>query len=116
MKEAMAGRAGGVRRRRHLSERAWGELFERFARAGQTVEEFCRREGVCRSSFTRWRSKLSTPSKALPAVVAPKPRPDKPAAFVELGVLGGVAAADVMPALDMHLDLGGGVSLRLVRR
>lgn len=29
-----------------------------FDRAGFTVEQFCRREGLCRSSFARWRSRL----------------------------------------------------------
>ncbi len=92
-------------------------MFERFADAGLTVEEFCRREGLCRSSFTRWRSKLSAGPRILPRVAprTPTVKADKPVAFVDLGALGD-AAKCAAPALDVHLDLGGGVSLRLVRR
>ena len=115
MKDVIAGQARGVKRRRHLSQPGWGEVFERFADAGLTVEEFCRREGLCRSSFTRWRSKLSASPRTLPAVASLSAKADKPAAFVDLGMLGS-GAAGAGAALDVHLDLGGGVSLRLVRR
>ena len=47
---------GGNRRR--LNERAWRELFKRFEGAGLTVEAFCQRERLSRSSFNRCRSRL----------------------------------------------------------
>ena len=90
-----------------------------------TVEEFCRREGLTRSSFARWRSRLRTDPKrrtpalalATSAALAPKP------SFVDLGLLGAAAAvpAAAVPAakhagLDLRIELGGGLSLHLVRR
>jgi hypothetical protein len=33
-------------KRRHLSERAWRELFKRFDGAELTVQAFCQREGL----------------------------------------------------------------------
>ena len=45
------------RRRSRLNKQAWQELLERFDGAAMTVEEFCVREGLSRSSFTRWRSR-----------------------------------------------------------
>ena len=97
------------RRRHHLDEHSWRALFDRFAQAGLTVEEFCRREGVCRSSFRRWRTRLlGAPSKG-PAA-APKTPPPGPA-FVDLGAIGGSAAR----AFELSLELGDGIRVRLVR-
>lgn len=104
----------GVKRRRHLSKQAWGEVLQRFAGAGVSVEEFCRSEGLCRSSFNRWRSRLGATVST--AAAARKTGANKPVApFVDLGVLG-ASAAPALPALDLRIDLGGGVSLHLVRR
>lgn len=65
---------GGTNRqgsqRRRLNERAWRELFKRFEGAGLTVEAFCKGEGLSRSSFNRWRSRLWTqPGVATTAVM-----------------------------------------------
>jgi hypothetical protein len=42
-------------------------------------------------------------------------RQEVPPAFVDLGLLGGAGAAP-LPALDLRIELGGGVVLHLVRR
>ena len=110
------------KRRRHLGEQAWRELFERFDGAGLGVDAFCRREGLCRSSFNRWRARLQ-PEGAAVAV----PRRDKAggpsAAFVDLGVLGAAAGAATTTAigaaagaLELRIELGGGITLMLSRR
>lgn len=101
-------------KRRRLNERAWRDLFKRFDSAGLTVEAFCQREGLSRSSFNRWRSRLPMRAGAAAAVGAPNVR-HSAASFVDLGLLG--AAATAAPAgLELRLDLGGGLSLTLVRR
>ena len=106
--------------RRRLDEQSWRAVLVRFDGAAMTVEEFCRREGLTRSSFARWRSRLRTdPKRRTPALavaksaaLAPKP------SFVDLGLLG--AAASVPAAdhagLDLRIELGAGLSLHLVRR
>ena len=93
-----------------------------------TVKEFCLREGLTRSSFFLWRSRLGADSRSTPAPAvaksiaksaAPAPKPS----FVDLGLLGAAASvrAAAVPAakhagLDLRIELGGGLSLHLVRR
>jgi len=102
-------------KQRRLNERAWRELFRRFDGAGLTVEAFCQREGLSRSSFNRWRSRLPMqPSGVATAMHGPDDQKIAPS-FVDLGLLG--AASTAAPAgLELRLDLGGGLSLTLVRR
>ena len=99
--------------RRRLDEQSWRAVLERFDGAAMTVQEFCLHEGLTRSSFTRWRARLRTDPKRMPAPAvanaaagAPKP------SFVNLGLLGAAAPA----GLDLRIELGGGLSLHLVRR
>jgi putative transposase len=102
-----------IKRRRRLSAQAWREVLGRFdGGAGISVAEFCKREGVCESSFHRWRSRLGV-TAAGGALVKRAPQ-STPATFVDLGALGVTRAAS--PArLDLKLDLGGGLTLHLVR-
>ena len=101
-------------KRRRFNERGWRDLFKRFDGAGLTVEAFCKAEGLSRSSFNRWRSRLPMRAGAATAVGASDVRQSCPP-FVDLGLLG--AADTAAPAgLEMRLDLGGGLSLTLVRR
>ncbi|WP_028998757.1 IS66 family insertion sequence element accessory protein TnpA [Azohydromonas australica] len=104
-----------VVKRRRLDQPAWREVLQRFDGAGMTVEDFCRAEGLCRSSFTRWRRRLRTPAEAARPVAVKATRQEAPAAFVDLGLLGSAGAA-TLPALDLRIELGGGVVLHLVRR
>ena len=105
-----------VVRRRRLDEPAWREVLQRFDGARMTVEDFCRAEGLCRSSFTRWRRRLRTPAEAAAPVVAKASKQETPTAFVDLGMLGSGGGAAPLPALDLRIELGGGVVLHLVRR
>jgi len=110
----------GIKRRR-LGERAWREVLARHAGGGESVSAFCRREGLSPNSFRRWRERLApgalgaAPRKAVPVPV-PVPVTSAPAAhgFVDLGALGG-ATEPACSRLEMRLELGGGITLHLVR-
>lgn len=102
--------------RRRLSEQAWKVLMKRFDSTAMTIQEFCAREGLSPSSFRLWRARLAPRSEPVSSVVRPSPKAATPApAFVDLGLLGASSARD-HGALDVRIDLGGGVSLHLVRR
>ena len=107
--------------RRRLDEQTWRAVLERYDGAAMTVQAFCLREGLTRSSFTRWRARLRNGPKRMPAsapakVGAPAPKPS----FVDLGPLGATTPAAAEHAglglLDLRIELGGGLSLHLVRR
>ncbi|MEY4564296.1 MAG: hypothetical protein RLZZ618_3573 [Pseudomonadota bacterium] len=103
------------KQRRRLDVNMWREVFERFDSGELSVARFCQHEGLCVSSFHRWRSRVGAVT-----VTAPKPqlspikasRPQPSAGFVELGALSQSAAA---PGLNIRLDLGNGVTLHIVR-
>lgn len=100
-------------KRRHLDEQTWREVLGRFECSGMSVLAFCKREGVSANSFRRWRSRLA-PRPSIQAA----PQGDVPAAqsatsFIELGSYG--AAGAPAGRLELKLDLGGGLSLHLVR-
>jgi hypothetical protein len=102
-------------KRRHLGSEAWRELFRRHAAGGESASAFCQREGVSAHSFRRWRARLGEEvTAASTRVVAPmKARATPAAAFVELGALD--AAPPVAGRMELRLDLGGGVTLHVVR-
>ena len=105
-------------KRRHLDMEAWREVLQRFAEGDETISGFCRREGLCTNSFRRWRARLvATNGSASPLATASK---TTPANFVDLGALGAkpVPSAVAMAGthrLEIKLDLGGGMTLVLVR-
>lgn len=103
-----------VKRRRRLNEAAWAELLERFGTARLSVEEFCRREGVCRSSFNRWRTRLQPGATTLPAPMQP-PGEKRASSFVDLGVLG-ADSGGATGGVELRIELGRGVTLLLARR
>ncbi len=92
----------------------WRQVFQRHQASGLSVGAFCRAEAINESTFYRWRAHLGN-------VQAPRlPVPAKPA-FVDLGTLQAASAssnANTYPSapLELHLDLGYGFSLHLVRR
>ena len=126
-------------KRKHLGEKAWRDVVTRFEASGLGVTAFCRREGVGIGSLRLWRERLtktsaptaarsapvidasvplstSSPSAPPPAPPAPKPKPaPAPTApkFIELGTLGQASVGT--GRLEIKLDLGGGLSLHLVR-
>lgn len=115
MEESRIGRT-----RRRLDEQSWRAVLERFDGASMTVQEFCLREGLTRSSFTRWRARLRPGAQRVPA---PAPAAAKAVTgapklpFVDLGLLGAATAAAAEPAgLELRIEFGGGLSLHLVRR
>ncbi len=102
----------GIRRQRRSLE-WWRALLERFASSGQTVTTFCQREAVSVASFYRWRSLLGSGLDAGPVPVV-SALPLTKTGFVDLGPL--IATESSWPHVELHLDLGGGLMLHLVRR
>ena len=102
-------RVMSVRRARRNAGQ-WRDLLARFEVSGLDVSEFCRRASVSTASFYRWRTRLGSGDR----VVIGEARPAR-TGFVDLGtVTSGVL--EVSAAMELHLDLGGGLSLHLVRR
>jgi hypothetical protein len=95
--------------------------MRRFDASGATVCEFCAREGLCESSFYRWRARMGSPTPsgrgALARPAGGRTLPEQPAAasFIDLGSLAS-ARPDASNCLELRLDLGGGVVLQIVRR
>ena len=58
--------------RRRFDEPSWRALLERFDGAEMTVKEFCLREGLTRSSFFLWRSRLRAKPQRTPAPAGAK--------------------------------------------
>lgn len=103
----------GIRRQRR-SAQAWRALLTRFASSGQTVKAFCRSEAISPASFYRWRSLLDQVAGAGTVPVASALAP-APAGFVDLGPLLPPSSPSASPSFELHLDLGGGLTLHLVR-
>ena len=105
----MTGRGKSKRIRRN--EVKWRALLSRFSASGLSVAAFCEREAVSTASFYRWRG-LTGQRDGGEIVTVPNP-----SAFVDMGTLGTPPSAPIsFPApLDLRLDLGGGLSLHLVR-
>jgi putative transposase len=104
-------------KRRRMGERGWREVLRRFDAEGATVAEFCRREGVSQSSLQRWRARLaSAPGGAAGDERKKSGEPQQAAAdgFVDLGALG-ASEVSAQPRLELKLDLGGGLTLQLMR-
>ena len=106
----MTGRGKSKRIRRN--EVQWRALLSRFSTSGLSVAAFCDREAVSTASFYRWRGLIEQYDGG-ETVAAPHP-----SAFVDMGTLSTSSSAPVSfaAALDLRLDLGGGVTLHLVRR
>jgi len=104
---------------RRLDEQSWRAVLARFDGAAMTLKEFCRREGLTRSSFSLWRSRLRADPLRTPAASVAKSAalaPEPP--FVDLGLLGVAAPTPAAEhtGIDLRIELGGGLSLHLVRR
>ena len=100
------------RGRRHLGEAKWRELLGRFDASRETVEAFCNREGVTKSSFQRWRTRVVN-GGAPAASAAQRPQRAMQTGFVDLGMMNVPTASEAR--LEITLDLGGGVTLRVAR-
>jgi len=73
---------------------------------------FCKREGVTKSSFHRWRSLIAAGAPIGKAAQRTQ-QPVQPAGFVDMGMLTLPSAST--GRMELTLDLGGGVTLRVAR-
>ena len=97
-------------RRPRQDEAAWRSLLARHAESGLSTGAFCAEAGVSSKSFYRWRSRLSD-STPKPVAVAATSGKASVNGFIDLGGLHTPERSRV----EVHLDLGGGVMLHLVR-
>lgn len=103
----------GIKRRR-LGSEAWQELFRRHADSGEPIGTFCRREGVSTHSYRRWKLRLGETVTAPRTTKKPQQVSSVTAVpFVDLGAI--TSAPSAAGRLELRLDLGGGLSLHLVR-
>ncbi len=106
-------------------ETVWRNRLARFAAAKLTVEAFCQSEAVSVASFYLWRTRLRNSQGN--AVTAPRAAPVAAASpFIDLGsvshrAISTAAIGDAHdthhqpPAINIRLDLGGGVVLHIAR-
>ena len=85
----------------------WRELITMFKRSGETRKQFCAGNGIALSTFAWWQSRLrSEHSRAVPGLQV----------FVELAPeLSGTPAPKLAGVLDLELELGDGLVIRLRR-
>ena len=102
----------------------WIARFSRFEKDGRTVAAFCAAEGVSSWSFYTWRQRLAAvngverPKRALVRGAAPAA---SAGGFIDAGVarmVGAQRPAELSSAagVEVQIELGGGVLLRVVRR
>jgi hypothetical protein len=104
-------------RRKRLGSKAWREVLERFAASNESVRQFCEREGLSAETFRRWRMRLAVSWQ--PSASSSERKPGA-AQFVDLGSLGAEPTSSAVSTgsprrLELQLDLGGGITLVLVR-
>jgi len=105
-------------------ESEWRDRFARHAASGQTVAVFCKNESITEGQFYRWRARMRGQSG-----LAVRARNAAPALtpFIDLGAVkapnvnGAASRADQTSAakpvsIEVHLDLGHGLVLHIVRR
>ena len=114
--------AGSVAARR---ETTWRDRLARFAVAKQKVEAFCRSEAVSVASFYGWRTRLR--NRQGKALTAPRAVPVAAASpFIDLGSISHGAISTTASidthvahhepvAINIRLDLGGGMVLHIAR-
>jgi hypothetical protein len=96
---------------RRLGADVWRERVAKFTASGLTVRAFCAQEEISIWSFNRWRSRLAGVDAAQSSAKRNGATPVGP--FVDLGTLNAPRAQPERCAV--RLDLGGGVTLHLVR-
>lgn len=103
-------------------EALWQGRLARHAISGLSVAAFCEYESVSKANFYRWRALLSGQTKVSAAIGAP-------ATFIDLGAIrakeldgaagvgsGGSSGASQTGVIEVSVDLGHGLLLRIVRR
>ena len=99
-------------------ESLWRERIARQEASGKTVAVFCLEEGVCKSTLSYWRRRL----RAVEVAVAAQKSSPVAAPFLDLGALktmrpsgGDRVAYESAAAVELRLELGGGVVLHIAR-
>src|SRR5262249_51284340 len=96
--------------RRRQDAAVWSEILARYASSGLTVKAFCQNEGIRACNFYRWRSQLrGTVGEKGPQKSTPIGSPSN-ADFIDLGAVSASSSR-----LEVRVELGGGVVLRLAR-
>lgn len=93
-------------------ESTWRNHLARHAASGKSVANFCRDEAISESNFYAWRSRLRVATVNTTSRVQRKPAP-----FIDLGVVKGSStkAHFANSNIEVHIDLGGGISLTITR-
>jgi len=100
-------------------EAVWRERVARQAASGQSIAEFCRREGITASSFYMWRSRHC---KRAVVSIGTAAGSRAPAKFIDVGdineLLGAAAERPLGSGgrIELRLDLGAGMVLHLMRQ
>ena len=96
------------------NERQWSQRIKDQASSGQSVAAFCKERGLSVASLYGWRTQLGKSS----AVMVAKARSVVP--FIDLGAVREPSpvpiAAMAGSGVNVHLDLGGGMTLTITRR
>jgi hypothetical protein len=103
----------GTRRARRTAAQ-WEVLLAEQSRSGLTQDAFCRLRGLGSSTFGYWRARLRRKADAPEKRTGVTPR----AEFIEIPAWPAppVAVAGKDTALQVELELGGGMVLRIGRR
>ena len=84
----------------------WRERLRRYEQAGQTVAEFCRREGVSVPSFYQWRRRLADSSRGWQSKRVTGGGPQTSPVFQQVMLTGGVVAVEFPSGVRMELPAG----------
>ena len=90
----------GEKRRVKRDRAEWAQLLERFERSGLSGAAFCQREGICKSSFARWKRLLGAQS------------PHAASEFVEWGSAAAPGSTTSLAAGELELLWPSGARLR----
>lgn len=96
----------------------WQARLRRFERSGQSVAQFCKTESISAWSLYDWRRKLGASSRA------GRGRPAPAADFVDAGTMrvalpqadGAAPDVELPSELEVRIELGGAMVLRILRR
>jgi transposase-like protein len=95
----------GMAVKQSSKEMEWRQRLARFAASGQRINEFCRSESVSQATFHRWRKQLANPADKASG-----------AGFIDVGTMAPQSMSAQGAALEVRLELGGGLVLHIVRR
>jgi len=101
-------------RRKRMDAESWVAVLARFEHSGQSVAQFCEREGLGTASFYRWRSILEAKADGGVSPGRDRVKPQELAReFLDLGTVG--SKGGDLSRMEVRLDLGGGLVLTVVR-